>query len=182
MVPMAQISPPHILLCLINYLKIRTPDPLSTFVPANTNICITFVQRRSHTWALLSCRCEKKILLSSRYLFSRCDIKYLLNMTALKYLCINHGTIPMSWAYGHCNFSILSSRGSTLDVRIWRPNPLTAKLFNLNFHPHEVVSRWRDPQLQVSENYSDLTKWGQLFSNIADWSHIVYLTCSKGAT
>ena len=37
-------------------------------------------------------------------------------------------------------------------------NPLTAKLFNLNFHPLEVVSRWRDPQLQVSENYSDLTK------------------------
>ena len=26
-------------------------------------------------------------------------------------------------------------------------NPLTAKLFNLNFHPLEVVSRWRDPQL-----------------------------------
>ena len=38
-------------------------------------------------------------------------------------------------------------------------NPLIAKLFNLNFHPLEVVSRWRDPQLQVSENYSDLTKW-----------------------
>ena len=38
-------------------------------------------------------------------------------------------------------------------------NPLTAKLFNLNFHPHDVVSRWRDPQLQVSENYSVLTKW-----------------------
>ena len=38
-------------------------------------------------------------------------------------------------------------------------NPLTAKLFNLNFHPLEVVSRLRDPQLQVSENYSDLTKW-----------------------
>ena len=40
-----------------------------------------------------------------------------------------------------------------------RFNPLTAKLFNLIFHPLEVVSRWRDPQLQVSENYSDLTKW-----------------------
>ena len=40
-----------------------------------------------------------------------------------------------------------------------RINPLTAKLFNLNFHPLEVVARWRDPQLQVSENYSDLTKW-----------------------
>ena len=38
-------------------------------------------------------------------------------------------------------------------------NPLTAKLFNLNFHSLEVVCRWRDPQLQVSENYSDLTKW-----------------------
>ena len=36
---------------------------------------------------------------------------------------------------------------------------LTAKLFNWNFHPPEVVSRWRDPQLQVRENYSDLTKW-----------------------
>ena len=37
-------------------------------------------------------------------------------------------------------------------------NPLTVKLFNLNFHPLEVVSRWRDPQLQVSENYTDLKK------------------------
>ena len=37
-------------------------------------------------------------------------------------------------------------------------NISTAKLFNLNFHPLEVVSRWRDPQLQVGENYSDLTK------------------------
>ena len=38
-------------------------------------------------------------------------------------------------------------------------NPLAAKFFNWNFHQLEVVSRWRDPQLQVSENYSDLTKW-----------------------
>ena len=37
--------------------------------------------------------------------------------------------------------------------------PLTAKSFNLNFQPLEVVARSRDPQLQVSENYSDLTKW-----------------------
>ena len=33
-------------------------------------------------------------------------------------------------------------------------DPLTAKLFNLNFHPLELVDR----ELQVSENYSDLTK------------------------
>ena len=38
-------------------------------------------------------------------------------------------------------------------------NPLTAKLFNMNFHPLQIVSRWRDPQLQVSENYSDFRKW-----------------------
>ena len=37
-------------------------------------------------------------------------------------------------------------------------NPLTAKLFNFNFHPLEVVSRWRDPQPQASENYSDFKK------------------------
>ena len=42
-------------------------------------------------------------------------------------------------------------------------NPVTAKLFILNFHPLEVVSRWRDPQLQVSENYSDLTKYDKIF-------------------
>ena len=40
----------------------------------------------------------------------------------------------------------------------YRVNPLTVKLFNLNFHPLEFVSRSRDPQLQVSENYPDLTK------------------------
>ena len=50
-------------------------------------------------------------------------------------------------------------RVETLTVGTSLVNPLPAKLFNLNFHPLEVVSRWRDPQLQVSENYSDLTKW-----------------------
>ena len=37
-------------------------------------------------------------------------------------------------------------------------NPCHAKLIYFDFHPLEVVSRWRDPQLQVSENYLDLTK------------------------
>ena len=31
--------------------------------------------------------------------------------------------------------------------------PLGDKLNNLNFYPLKVVSRYRDPQLQVSENY-----------------------------
>ena len=37
-------------------------------------------------------------------------------------------------------------------IKMLHFNPFTAKLFNLNFHPLEAVSRWRDPQLQVSEN------------------------------
>ena len=32
-------------------------------------------------------------------------------------------------------------------------NMYLAKLNNLNFQPLEVVSRYRDPQLQVAENY-----------------------------
>ena len=34
--------------------------------------------------------------------------------------------------------------------------PLHAKVSYLNFHPLEVVGRYRDSQLQVGENYSDL--------------------------
>ena len=61
-------------------------------------------------------------------------------------------------------------------------NPVTAKLFNLNFHPLEVVSSWRDPQLQVSENYSDLTKWRSTLSNLAGWCYILPLTYFKCGT
>ena len=32
------------------------------------------------------------------------------------------------------------------------------QLFIWNFHPLEIVSRLRDPQFQVVENYSDLSK------------------------
>ena len=60
-------------------------------------------------------------------------------------------------------------------------NPFTAKWFNLNFHPLKVVFRWRDPQLQVSENYSDLTKcWSTLFTSCCLMSHFIfniYLKC-----
>ena len=54
-------------------------------------------------------------------------------------------------------------------------NLLTTKLFNLNFHPLEVVSGWRDPQLQVSGNYSDLTKWTTtLFKFCRLMSHFIF--------
>ena len=52
---------------------------------------------------------------------------------------------------GQCHLVHLTFlRGFSSNKQI---NLLTAKLFNLNFHPLEIVSRWRDPQLQVSENY-----------------------------
>ena len=44
-------------------------------------------------------------------------------------------------------FSVKYSSFATSD-------PLTAKSLNFNFYSLEVVSRWRDPQLQVSEKYS----------------------------
>ena len=58
--------------------------------------------------------------------------------------------------YTVANTLILSyafSKYMLLNIKISVINPLTAKLFNLNFHSLEVVSRWRDPQLQVSEKY-----------------------------
>ena len=42
---------------------------------------------------------------------------------------------------------------------VWRLQPrILSALINWNFHQLEVVSRWRDPQLQVGENCSDLKK------------------------
>ena len=38
-----------------------------------------------------------------------------------------------------------------MDLCQWL-NPLPFKVSYLNFHPLEVVSRYRDPQLQVGEN------------------------------
>ena len=39
-------------------------------------------------------------------------------------------------------------------IKIQRFKGYNAKFNHLNFHPFEVVSRYRDPQLQVGENYS----------------------------
>ena len=121
-------------------------------------------------------------------------------LTTLKYFCINHGDQSffqfeiiinvlvgsfrfiwiaiMSWVYGRRFFWIPTSRD---DPRTESVNPLTAKLFNLNFHPLEVVDR----VTQVSENYSDLTKWRQtLFKSCWLMSHFIlnifklwYLMC-----
>ena len=73
------------------------------------------------------------------------------------------------------NLRVLSISKLRKKIRLFTLNPLTAKLFNLNFYPLEVVSRWRDPQLQVSENYSDLTKWrSTLFKYCWLISHFIF--------
>ena len=68
----------------------------------------------------------------------------------------------------HCNMSIficfyffLSVVFSTPVAVFWDyHNPLTTKLMSWNFLSVEIVPRWRDSQLQVSDNYySDLTEW-----------------------
>ena len=81
----------------------------------------------------------------------------------------------MYWIIHHqCIYGLARLVSSTV-------NPLTAKLFNLNFHPLEVVSRWRDPQLQVSENYSDLTKWrSTLFQSCWLMSHFIFIIFKIG--
>ena len=45
-------------------------------------------------------------------------------------------------------------------------DPYPAKLIYLNFQPLEVVSRYRDPQLQVAENYSYLFNFITEISNL----------------
>ena len=57
-------------------------------------------------------------------------------------------------------------------------NPLIAKLFNLNFHPLEIVSRWCDPQLKIIQIWQN---GGQLFSNIADWCEQTLLLALHGS-
>ena len=53
---------------------------------------------------------------------------------------------------------------------------ILTKLKNLNFHPLEVVSRYRDPQLQVGENYSYLYNLNQ---NICDLDFLLFFSPSN---
>ena len=57
-------------------------------------------------------------------------------------------------AYIHMNS--ITSIFTIYSIIIVVVNPESAELKKLIFHPLEVVSRYRDPQLQVAENYSYL--------------------------
>ena len=43
---------------------------------------------------------------------------------------------------------------------------LYAKVYNLNFHPLEFESRYRDPQLQMGENTYICLIWDKTFVNL----------------
>ena len=45
---------------------------------------------------------------------------------------------------------------------------------NLNFHPLEVASRYRDPQLQVAENYLYLFNLRQKIANVNVETHTLF--------
>ena len=61
-------------------------------------------------------------------------------------------------------------------------NPCIAELCYLNFHPLEVVSRYRDTQLQVGEIYSYLfnlrpniyESWCLSTHLISNWSDVIH--------
>ena len=42
-------------------------------------------------------------------------------------------------------------------------NPLSATLYNLNFHPLEVVSRCREPQLKAGEKFFVCIIWIEIY-------------------
>ena len=73
------------------------------------------------------------------------------------YYPIKSLSLPAKWAFKHQDLHMFGLK--LTNISSCHPfNPLTAKLFNLNFHSLEVVSRWRDPQLQVSENLCHMFK------------------------
>ena len=60
-------------------------------------------------------------------------------------------------------------------VLIYDFNPYPAKVIYLNFQPHEVVSRYRDTQLQVAENYSYLFNLStNICTNILMFRHTLH--------
>ena len=63
------------------------------------------------------------------------------------------------WSFiviGVCRGRIYPARSLNYQIYPLGVNPSPARVSYLIIHPSEVVFRYRDPQLQVSENYSNL--------------------------
>ena len=63
-------------------------------------------------------------------------------------------TVFIVWALVSRHLSIKGLYLSLVKVADTTVQPVKRFIKNLNFHPLEVVCRYRDPQLQVGQNYS----------------------------
>ena len=146
-------------------------------VPANCvfqqtqNICITFTQRRPNVFdvgpTLYKCYTNVAVFISAVHWESTCvycDFSaYMLSRESwcVKWirLVIQHwiwwtrvtSTINW-WNLNSVNSTSAGWRLPTLLRWHLHLNPWSTKRRNLHFQPLEVVSRYRDPQLQVTEN------------------------------
>ena len=64
------------------------------------------------------------------------------------------------------HFSIICFSAGSSEMLYILINPYSAMLIYLNFRPLEGVSRYRDPQLQVAENYSIFLNFSTNICNI----------------
>ena len=60
------------------------------------------------------------------------------------------------------------------DYNLFRFNPSGTDLFNLNFQSLEIVSRYRDPQLQVTENLGDLWNSSSIIYHVSRFKNILF--------
>ena len=78
--------------------------------------------------------------------------------------------ISNGWHWHDCLTSVIWGSSHSLHVTQHHQHwPFTREaVLNLNFHPLEVVSRYRDPQHQAGENYSTqiCLIWDQPFANL----------------
>ena len=74
--------------------------------------------------------------------------------------CLATAIYNFKYRYLKGNFLNLSENVNFSGITWQLQHTKIAMLFNFNFHPLEAVSRYRDPQLQVGENYLHLSNWG----------------------
>ena len=68
-------------------------------------------------------------------------------------VCLNTIYVSVTWTFSVLLLSVYLSYAHEAFLKKLILNPFAAKLIYLNFQPLQVVSRYRDPQPKVDENY-----------------------------
>ena len=92
--------------------------------------------------------------------------KFIFKLPTFFISCLATAIHNFKYRYLKGNFLNLSENVNFSNLKGQLQNTKIAMLFNFNSHPLEAVSRYRDPQLQVGENYLHLSNWG---TNIWKW-------------